>query len=80
MIRPTILVTGAAGKTGRAVVSRLREAGWPVRALVRKLDARAERLRGEGADVVVADLFDPQQLLEAMRRASRAYYCPPWHP
>ncbi len=80
MIRPTILVTGAAGKTGGAVVSQLREAGWPVRALVRKFDARAERLRGEGADVVVADLFDPQQLLEAMRGASRAYYCPPWHP
>ncbi len=80
MIRPTILVTGAAGKTGGAVVSQLRERGWPVRALVRRLDARSERLRAEGAEVVAADLFDPEQLLEAMRGTSRAYYCPPWHP
>ncbi len=80
MIRPTILVTGAAGKTGSAVVSQLRRVDWPVRAVVRARDARSERLRAEGAEVVVADLFDPQQLLEAMRGASRAYYCPPWHP
>ena len=80
MIRPTILVTGAAGKTGSAVVSQLRLRGWPVRAVVRRIDARSERLRAEGADVVAADLFDPQQLLKAMGGTSRAYYCPPWHP
>jgi uncharacterized protein YbjT (DUF2867 family) len=32
---PRILVTGATGKTGRAVVAQLLEKGWPVRALVR---------------------------------------------
>ncbi|MGE0283483.1 MAG: NmrA family NAD(P)-binding protein, partial [Rhizobiaceae bacterium] len=77
---PTILVTGATGKTGGAVVAQLREQGWPVRAVVHKCDARSEKLDRLGAETVVADLFDPCQILEAMRGASRAYYCPPWHP
>lgn len=80
MTRPKILVTGATGKTGSAVVLQLRQKDWPVRAVVHALDSRSERLRNEGADVVVADLFDPEQLLQAMRGTSRAYYCPPWHP
>ncbi len=80
MNRPTILVTGATGKTGGAVASQLLQLGWPVRALVHVNDARSERLRGQGAEIAVADLFDPEQLLEAMRGTSRAYYCPPWHP
>ncbi|HUZ90510.1 MAG TPA: NmrA family NAD(P)-binding protein [Methylocella sp.] len=80
MTQPTILVTGATGKTGGAVVSQLRQRGWPVRALVHGIDARSERLRGLSVEVVAADLFDPEQLLEAMRGTARAYYCPPWHP
>ncbi|MBC8137491.1 MAG: NmrA family NAD(P)-binding protein [Fibrella sp.] len=79
MSKPMILVTGATGKTGSAVVSQLLKRGWPVRAVVRTLDARSERLKNEGADVVVADMFDPGQLVNAMRGASRAYYCPPFH-
>lgn len=42
--KPKILVTGATGKTGSAVVSQLCELEWPVRALVRTEDARSERL------------------------------------
>ena len=80
MIRPTILVTGATGKTGGAVVSQLREQGWPVRAVVRSRDARSERLERLGAETVVADLFDPDQMVQAMRGTVRAYYCPPLHP
>ena len=74
MIHPTILVTGATGKTGGAVVSQLLQLGWPVRALVRAPDARSERLRAQGAEIAVADLVDPEQLLEAMRGTARAYY------
>ena len=80
MTRPTILVTGAAGKTGGAVVAQLLEKGWPVRAVVRRRDARSERLDRLGVETVVADLFDPEQLFEAMRGTRRAYYCPPFHP
>lgn len=78
--RSKILVTGAAGKTGSAIVAQLREKGWPVRAIVRSRDARSQRLERLGAETVVADLFDPDQLLNAMQGTTRAYYCPPFHP
>ena len=80
MTRPKILVTGATGKTGSAVVAQLREKDWPVRALIRRRDARSERLAALGAEIVVADLYDPDQLLDAIRGTSRAYYCPPIQP
>ena len=66
MEQPLILVTGAAGKTGREVATQLLQAGAPVRALVRRRDARSEELGRNGAEVVVA--------------VSRAYYCPPTQP
>lgn len=78
--KPTILVTGATGKTGGAVATALLAQGFPVRAVVRSLDGRAETLRGKGADVAVADLFDPDSLVTAMRGAQRAYFVAPYHP
>ena len=80
MKQPKILVTGATGRTGFAVVTQLREKEIPVRALVRSRDARSEKLARLGAEVVVADMFDPEQLLSAMRETERAYYLPPMHP
>ncbi len=77
---PPILVVGATGKTGFAVASQLREKEWPVRAIVHRRDARSQRLDRLGAETVVVDLFDPDQLREAMHGISRAYYCPPFHP
>ena len=74
MRRPKVLVTGATGKTGSAVVEQLRQRDWPVRALVHKQDARSERLARLGAEVVVGDMHDPDQLLDAMRGVQRAYY------
>ncbi len=78
--KPVILVTGATGKTGGALVRELIREGWPVRALVRAEDARGDRLRALGAEVVAADLFDPEQLAAAMRGARRAYFVPPMKP
>ncbi len=80
MKHPKILVTGATGKTGNAIVAQLREKDWPVLALVHSRDARSERLDRLGVETVVADLFDPDQLQEAMQGTTRAYYCPPFHP
>ena len=80
MTNPKILVTGATGKTGGAVVTQLLAKGWPVRAAVRVRDTRSDLLQGRGAEVVVADIFDPGQLTDAMRGVQRAYYCPPYHP
>ena len=78
--RPTILVTGATGKTGAAVVAHLVENKWPVRAIVRSRDSRSGYLDRLGAQTIVADLYDPNQLYEAMKGTTRAYYCPPFHP
>ncbi len=80
MTRPTILVVGATGKTGAAVVAQLRAKEWPVRAIVRSRDARSERLDRLGVQTVVADLFDPDQLLDSIRGTHRAYYLPFYHP
>ena len=80
MTQPTILVTGATGNTGGAVVSELLHRGVPVRAMVRNHDARSAALQARGAEVVVADIFDPDQLVAAMHGVQRAYYVPPYHP
>jgi NAD(P)H dehydrogenase (quinone) len=80
MINPNILVTGATGRTGGAVVTELLAKGWPVRAAVRVRDARSDLLQRRGAKVVVTDIFDPGQLMDAMHGVQRAYYCPPYHP
>jgi uncharacterized protein YbjT (DUF2867 family) len=76
MTNPTILVTGAAGKTGSVVVSQLRAKDYPVRAVVRAHDARSKQLENLGAKVVVADMYDPDQLHDAIRGTQRAYFVP----
>ena len=53
MTNPRILVTGATGKTGSLVVAELLKAGYPVRAMVHREDARSGRLKTLGADLVV---------------------------
>lgn len=79
MITPAktrILVTGATGKTGGAIVAELRRQGWPVRAVVRRRDERSALLDAMGAETVVADYFDTNQLRHAMEGTRRAYYLP----
>ncbi len=51
-----ILVTGAAGKTGAAVVEQMLARGFPVRALVRRRDDRSARLEALGALTRVLDI------------------------
>ena len=75
--RPRILVTSAAGRTATPAVLELLENGFPVRAFVRRDDARAEGLRNAGAEVFVGNLFDPRDLSRALVDVQRAYYCPP---
>ena len=56
-----ILVVGATGQVGFAVLRRLRERGEEVRALVRP-STDASPVEGVGAEVVRADLRDPASL------------------
>lgn len=78
--KPRILVTSAAGHTGRPAVEHLLERRFPVRAFVRSDDARAARLRRLGAEVFVGNLFDIRDLRKALKGVRRAYHCPPFGP
>jgi NAD(P)H dehydrogenase (quinone) len=80
MTNTRVLVTGATGKIGGAVAAQLLERGIKTRAMVHRDDARSARLRDLGAEVVVADMFDIQQVTAATTGVDRLYFNPPWHP
>ncbi len=71
------LITGAAWGLGRVsdcVVELLRGSGEPVRAMVRRDDARANRLRELGAEVVGGDLSRPADVVAAMDDVTRMLF------
>ena len=72
--KPLILVVGATGNTGSGLVPALLAAGARVRALVRT-PAKAEALRRQGAEVVVADLGKPESLATVVAGVDRIYLC-----
>jgi NAD(P)H dehydrogenase (quinone) len=76
-----ILVTGAGGKTGKAVLKALVARGAAVRAFVRSSRHRAA-LEAIGVhDVVVGEMDDPHALSLAVREASAVYHiCPNMSP
>ena len=80
MTNSRVLVTTATGKIGGAVAAQLLERGVPTRALVHREDARSARLRALGAEVVVADMFDIQQVAAAVDGVDRVFFNPPYHP
>ena len=80
MIKPRIIVTGAAGKTGSVVAMELLKAGYPVRALMHREDGRSARLKEQGAEIAVADISDVERVTDTLRDVQRAYYCPPFDP
>jgi uncharacterized protein YbjT (DUF2867 family) len=75
-----VLVTGATGRIGGAVAAQLLEQGVTTRVLVRRQDARSDRLRDLGAEVVVGDMFDFQHIRTALDGVRRLYFNPPYHP
>src|SRR3979411_2475661 len=80
MTKSRIIVTGATGKTGVVVVSELLKAGYPVRAMVHREDGRSAALKGQGAEIAVADMSDVERVADALKGVQRAYYCPPYDP
>jgi NAD(P)H dehydrogenase (quinone) len=76
MQKPRILVTGATGGTGLPVVAELLARGMPVRAMVHRRDVRSAALEARGVEVVVADMYDADQWLGALRGVQRAYFLP----
>jgi uncharacterized protein YbjT (DUF2867 family) len=80
MVKP-MLVTSAAGgrqgKTGRHVSEMLLARGIPVRAFVRKIDDRSERLRARGAEIFEGDFLDIRSVQRAAEGTSAIYFAYP---
>lgn len=73
-----ILVTGAAGKTGRAVLAALAKQGSQTRGLVRRPEQREGLTANE---VVVGDMQDPKAIERALDGIDALYLiCPNVHP
>ena len=69
-----VLVTGATGHQGGAVLRSLREKGIPVRALTRNPDKPEVRaLVGHGTEVVRGDLDDKASLTRALEGVDSVY-------
>jgi uncharacterized protein YbjT (DUF2867 family) len=75
-----VLITGAAGDTGRGAVREALALGLSVRAMVRKIDARSDALAAQGAEVVVGDLNDINTLVPALKGVEAAYFVYPVAP
>jgi len=72
-----ILVTGAAGVTGRAVIRALASRGAAARGLVSQERSREAVLAAGAAEAVVGDLRDPASVRAALRGAAAAHHiCP----
>jgi len=72
-----ILITGSAGKTGRAVLRALLDRKESIRALVHRTD-QVSTLKALGVeDVQVGDMLDPKTLAWAMHRVTSIYHIAP---
>jgi len=70
----TLLVTGATGRQGGAVIRHMLGKGWKLRALTRSSNApAAQELTRQGVEVVQGDLEDPASLECATRGVHGAY-------
>lgn len=72
-----ILVTGAAGKTGRAVIRALHERAAPARALVYRQEQAAAVTACGAAEVVIGDMRDAAAMRAALEGVSAVYHIPP---
>lgn len=72
-----ILVTGAAGKTGRAVIGALHEQGARIRALVHQPEQRESVMQLGAAETVAGDMRQAEILASAMAGMQAVYHiCP----
>ena len=72
-----VLVTGAGGKTGRAVIAALRDRGVPVRACVRHLDRHGDLADGSDVEVVAGDQRVHDDLVAAVQGCDAVYAIAP---
>jgi NAD(P)H dehydrogenase (quinone) len=71
------LVTGSTGATGAPTVRLLLANGHAVVAFVRREDDRSQTLKELGAEIVVGDMLNIEDVRGAMRGVDGAYFCYP---
>jgi len=70
----TVLVTGATGRQGGAVIRHMLSKGWKLRALTRNSNSQAARgLANQGLEMAQGDLEDPASLERAVRGVYGVY-------
>ena len=74
-----ILVTGATGSNGGAVMQNLIALGANFRALVHD-EAKAQDIKDMGAEVVIADYLRPETLGAALQGVEKVFLVTPWDP
>ena len=71
-----IAVIGASGNTGRAVAELALKNGRDLRAVARN-SGSLTKLANRGAEIVTADLDNPEGILSALSGVEAVYYCSP---
>lgn len=76
-----ILVSGAGGKTGKAVIRALSSKGAAVRGFARHEEQRQDLLEAGAAEVAFGDMLDAGAFVKATHGANKIYHiCPNVHP
>lgn len=80
MAPKTFMIAGAAGSTGRSATEVALGQGFAVRALVHRKDQRSMALERAGAEVVVGDMLNPDDVRRSMEGVDAAYFVYPIMP
>ena len=73
-MKKKVLITGATGATGGSAIVELLARGIPVRALVRKIDERSDRLSAQGVEIARGDLSDFESVSQALKGITATYF------
>ncbi len=79
-MKENILITSATGKTGYQAAMQMLEDGYPVKIFVRSKNKPALELEKAGAEIVLGDLQNYDDLKNALKGINRVYYCYPLIP
>ena len=72
---PTVLVTGATGRTGHFAIEYLTKQGVGARALAHRQGPETENLQALGAEVVIGNLLSLDDVARALEEIQGAYFC-----
>jgi uncharacterized protein YbjT (DUF2867 family) len=74
-----VLITGATGKVGSALLDNLANDDIDLRALARD-ESKAQSLEGRGVEAVLGDFLEPETLGPALEGVSAVFLLTPIHP